>query len=574
MSTIISDLHIHCGLKGFACDGHPDYTDFTIWDYYPAQEDALDRLKGVLRAAIKDTAMASQANLDACAEAHLRVPFLAIYPIERQMFDLDPQPPFRRLFKFLLRGQQHAYLGSAVSGFPLEKVKAIIAQVTNTEGQGFNYYREYLRERAYLLRQTQTQSKKYPDHQFRIATDFAQFQHLLSDERTIAGLLTVEGAHSFGHYPYNATFKKEWEELALEERLVLRDSFIQNIREVKSAQNGEHAPFFVTFCHHFNNHLAGHARSFSDKSSLFLGLNKPGMRHLFNQEPGLNRGFTPLGEEVLELFLNRQEGRRILIDTKHMSLNTRQAFYRIIRKKREEENDHIPIIHSHAAINGWLSLDQAKSKEDVDALDRGQFFSRWQINLTNEDILETYDSDGIIGVVLHEGRMPGEGFRKQAKKLKKKLKRARRGSANYQRIKQELKDLYLKLVWSTIFHMIKVVRDNRGGANAWKMIALGSDYDGLVDPMDTFPEVDSFQALREDLIAYLAEGKEIFFAQNGEARSIPTAEVSALQFGQSPAEILDAILFGNTNRFLSQYFTTAYLTAQQDPPLVVSTVAA
>ena len=72
-------------------------------------------------------------------------------------------------------------------------------------------------------------------------------------------------------------------------------------------QLDDHLLGFVTFCHHFNNLLAGHARSFSAKSDLFLGLHKPGMRHLFNQEPGLNRGFSSLGREVLELFLDRKK---------------------------------------------------------------------------------------------------------------------------------------------------------------------------------------------------------------------------------------------------------------------------
>jgi microsomal dipeptidase-like Zn-dependent dipeptidase len=297
-----------------------------------------------------------------------------------------------------------------------------------------------------------------------------------------------------------------------------------------------------------------------------LGLNKPGMRHLFNQEPGLDRGFTPLGREVLDLMLDRKEGRRILIDTKHMSIATRQEFYEIIRHKREEEQDHIPIIHSHAAINGWFNLEQAKSKADNNELDKGQFFSRWRINLTNEDILETYDSDGLIGVVLHEGRMPGEAFNKQASKLKKKLKRAIPHSEKHTRLERELKDLYLKLVWSTIFHIIKVVKDNRD-ENGWKMVALGSDYDGLVDPLNMFPEVDSFQDLRQELETYLGAGKEIYFAQNGVAKTIPAAEVRSLQFGQTPGQLLDAVLFGNTNQFLQKHFREAYLSLGQQKGL-------
>lgn len=563
MSNLISDIHVHCGLKGFAADGHPDYADFTIWDYFPPQEDSLKKLNFALRGAVKETAISSHAHLDACAESKLQVPFLALYPIERQMFDVDPQRPFRNLFKMLLKGDQHVHLGAAVTGFPVEKMRAEIAQVANPGDIGYDYYAEYLREIEYLERQTQTRSKNHPAYRFRIAGSYDELQELLAVGNTIAGLYTVEGAHAFGHYLRQSTFKKEWADLDTEELSVLRTSFRQNLRSVKQSDK---APLFVTFCHHFNNLLAGHARSFSDKTPLALGLNKPGMRHLFNQEPGLNTGFTPLGRVVLEQMLDRTEGRRILIDTKHMSLATRQEFYEIIRRKREEENDSIPIIHSHAAVNGWFSLEQAAMKEDVYDLDKGQFFSRWQINLTNEDILETYDSDGLVGVVLHEGRMPGVDFHEQVKKLNKKIKRAR-SEDRRRALQRELQDMYLKLIWSTIFHMIKVVQDNRR-ENGWKIIALGSDYDGLVDPINTFPGVDSFQDLRTEMIDYLSADKEIYFLQNGEAKTIPSAEVRTLQFGQTAEQLLDRVLFGNTQRFLRKYFTEEYLGAVEQPVIV------
>lgn len=559
-NNLISDLHIHCGLKAYAASMVESEDQNTIWDFFPPQQEAIDQLNFVLKGAIKELAKSSQANLEACAAAKLHAPFLAIYPVERQMFALDPQKPFKNLFKLLLSGKQHAHLAAAVAGFPPERVKAILARINNGKDIGVDYYEQFRKERDYMRGQVGTTSnnKKFQDHQFMIATDYDQFDEALETGNTISGIFTVEGAHAFGHYLHNSTFKKVYHELNMQERQTLETSFMKNVTEVKTEEDGKYAPFFVTFCHHFNNLLAGHARSFSDKSKLFLGFNQPGMRHLFNQETGLNDGFSTLGRKVLNLFLDRQSGRRILIDTKHMSVATREEFYQIIRRKREEENDHIPIIHSHGAISGWLNLDIAKRKEENAALDEGQFFSRWRINLTNEDILETHDSDGIIGVVLHEGRMPGEGFKKVAKKLKKKIKKAKTGSAKKARLQSELKDMYIKLVWSNIFHIIKVVKENRS-ENGWKMIALGSDYDGLIDPMDAFPEVTNFQDLQQDLIEYLQAGKEIFFSQNGEAHAIPATEVRDLMFGQSEEEILNNILFGNTDRFLSKYFTEAYL---------------
>lgn len=561
MNHPISDLHIHCGFKGYASDGHPSAEDLTIWDFYPPQEASLKKLNPILKGAIKETAKSSQANLDACVASNLCAPFIAIYPVERQMFALEPQRPFRNILNLLLKGKQPAYLGSAVAGYPLERVEAILNRAKNSSNIGINYYHEFRKERAYLLRQQETRSKQFPDFRFQVVSDYDQFRESVAAGKTITGLFTVEGAHSFGHYFFNSTFKKEYPELDIHEREVLEQSMITNITEVKTENDGQFAPFFVTFCHHFNNLLAGHARSMSDKSKGFLGINVPGMRHVFNQETGLNGGFTDLGLQVLELLLDRKSGRRILIDTKHMSIATRKEFYRIIRQKREEENDHIPIIHSHGAVSGWMQLSIAEEMEENAALDKGHFFSRWRINLTDEDIRQTFDSDGLIGIVLHEGRTPGEGFKSEAKKLKKKIDKAVTGSKKQIQLQQQLKDMYLKLIWSNIFHIVKVVWEHRT-KNGWKMISLGSDYDGLVDPMDAFPEVTTFSDLRSDLIEYLESGKEIYFSQNGTAQPIATEEVRRLQFGQSAEAILDDILFGNTDRFLSKYFTEAYLGQQ------------
>lgn len=560
MKNLISDLHVHSGLKGYGLSDQPDSANLTIWDYYPERKEEIKKLNFVLRGAIKDMAKDSQANLNACAEAGLMMPFIALYPIERQMFAMDPQKPFRNLFRLLLKGKQHVYLGSAVTGFPESKVQAILNNVANGKDDGVHYFNQLLLERNYLLDQTQTISPE--GFKFQFAQDYKELKSLLRTGNTIASMLTVEGAHSFGNYLHNSTFKKEYEQLDDIEKNVLRTSFIKNITAIKKAADQKPVPFFVTFCHHFNNLLAGHARSFSDKSNLIGSINwpnVPGMRHLFNQEPGLNKGITKLGQEVIELLYDKDQGKRILIDAKHMSVNSRKEFYQYIRNRREKYQDPIPIIQSHTAINGWATLDEAAQHEETSRLDKDQFFSRWQINLTNEDILEIHDSDGLIGVVLHEGRMPGDGFKAQAKKLKKKIKKARKKPQKKAKYEQELQDLYVKLIWSNIFHIVKTVKDQRQGANGWKMIALGSDYDGLVDPIDAFDTVANFKNLRQAMIDYIKAGKAVSYAEHGEAKTLAMPEVQSLLFGQTLKEILDNIFFGNTDLFLSKYFTADYL---------------
>lgn len=563
MKKIIADLHVHPGLKGFASQGYPESEHRTIWDPYPRQEAAIKKLNFVIRGAIAEMSKQSQANLSACSNAHLRLPFLAIYPVERPMFALERRRPFRRFWSLALPRRKYPDLGAAVSGFPRGRIKLILDKnVEGGQNDGVNYYEQFLLEKEYIFKQTIYPSPEEPPYQFRIANDYRELKELLGDERIITGILTVEGAHSFGHYQHHTTFSKTFDQLNKPEEDLLRRSMLENIRAEK---NSKYPVFFTTFSHHFNNLLAGHARSLSGKSSLLPWLNwpnKPGMRHIFNQEPNLNNDFSTLGWEVLELLLDREQGRRILIDTKHLSIAARRAFYDYIRKRREAA-DPIPIISSHTAVSGWPTLDEAEKHPENKAIDKDAYFSRWQINLTDEDILETFDSDGLIGLLLHESRMPGQQFAAEARKLKKEIRKMgkKKDQKSCQRMEEccwELREQYLQLFWSNIFHIIKVIWDERG-ENGWKTVSLGSDYDGLVNPFNSYEDVSCFEGLKVEMLAYLLSGKPIYYADRGLNRLLPREEVRRLMFGRGSEDVVEALFFNNIDGFLSRYFTAEYL---------------
>ena len=84
--------------------------------------------------------------------------------------------------------------------------------------------------------------------------------------------LTIEGAHIFGG-------------TALDEATVLgRIDFIK--------KEWDHPLFFITFSHHFDNGLCGHAHSLPEVATFVL-----------NQEKAMNEGFTALGWKVIRKLL-------------------------------------------------------------------------------------------------------------------------------------------------------------------------------------------------------------------------------------------------------------------------------
>lgn len=181
----------------------------------------------------------------------------------------------------------------------------------------------------------------------------------------------------------------------------------------------------------------------------------------------------------------------------------------------------------------------------------------------NEDILAIHDSEGIIGLVLHEGRMPGKLFEKEARKHKKQIKKLakKENPKSCQQMEEcmwQLREQYLQLVWSNVFHILKVVQDHRG-ENGWKMIGLGSDYDGLANPFNTYKDVGCFYGLKVEMLAYLLSGKPVFYADRGYRERLSKSEVEDLMFGKDPEELVDALFFDNADYFLSKYFTAEYL---------------
>ena len=58
---------------------------------------------------------------------------------------------------------------------------------------------------------------------------------------------------------------------------------------------------------------------------------KPPVNALLNQNRGMDKGLTELGRHVLRELLSRENGKRIIIDTKHMSVQSRKEYYGFVR---------------------------------------------------------------------------------------------------------------------------------------------------------------------------------------------------------------------------------------------------
>ncbi len=106
---------------------------------------------------------------------------------------------------------------------------------------------------------------------------------------------------------------------------------------------------------------------------------------VFGAGKGVDAGMTALGEKVVKKLLDKNKGRRVLLDIKHMSLASRVWYYDYLKELREK-GDTVAVFSSHSTVAG-LSM---QSKEFLDKDNKGKnknsYLNRWTISLSDEDI--------------------------------------------------------------------------------------------------------------------------------------------------------------------------------------------
>jgi microsomal dipeptidase-like Zn-dependent dipeptidase len=577
MRKSIGDLHCHPSLKPANNSKIRD-----IWTY---KKNIYTRalFKGFLgvsprrwlvNAFVKDLATYTQSNLDSCYEGDNRLLFLSIYPIERQF--LKPDRPFQsstkkqrvvlsRVFGINLKRHIDNKIIRILTGFSRPQVTEYLKSVYDSEYVDY-FEADLFKEYKYIKDSHLSNSPSIANVNtptFKLVSNYEEYLESI-DNNIIAGIVTIEGMHALAKYRTTDLFGANTiSDLSDEDQTALKDSFKTNINKLKDKDEFEYTPFFITFSHHFNNLISGQAKSFADPKNRTV----PGFSNVFNQKKGLDLGITEFGKELIkDHLLSRANGSRILIDTKHMSLAGRNDYVEIVNSLRDN-GDNVPIIISHTAINGISTREKAAQRNGTNQLDEKSYVSRWDINITDQDVEEVFESDGIIGVCMHDGRMPGGKF----KKLYKGFKRGSKPN-------ESLNRLHTQMFLTNVFHIVKVnlklIRKYNSNnldnkileVDAWKTICLGSDNDGIVDPFDNFSTASTLDDFKHRVMKAIGynfkpywKNFRILSIDENSYSFFEKEEIYDLMLGLTPREISDRIFCDNIVLFLSKYFTEEYL---------------
>ncbi|POY38428.1 peptidase M19 [Solitalea longa] len=430
MKNVFADIHCHPTMKSYGQSFNREQGTnssrtndrSSIWYYDPPNlsDKLLNFVGGITRF--------SQSNLTALGYGNVGLICASLYPIEKLFFN-----------NHLGSGKISDVVNNFITGVGKKRVDFIQSSA--------DYFTDLEQEYAFLQ---QLDGKIYTidnqKYRYVIVKSYAEVESLLIENDpvfTIAILITFEGCHALGTGmdPVNKPS---------EEALIL-----SNLDKVK---NWPHKPLFVTFAHHFYNELCGQAKSLKG----IVGT-------VCDQSYKLGEGFTELGKSVARKLLDNTNGKRILIDIKHMSRKSRLEYFDMLAT--EYSNERIPIVASHGGVCG-------------NETDR-HFFVDEEINFYDDELLLIARSRGLFGVQLDERRIASKAELENTK-----------GSI----LRKKILYNWSRLVWRQIEHIAILLDAN--GLFAWDIQCLGSDYDGIVDPINGYWTSEEFQFLDDYLLKH------------------------------------------------------------------------
>ncbi|GAB2488636.1 amidohydrolase family protein [Algoriphagus taiwanensis] len=477
----------------------------TLWHQTP--EDTKKKKKQLEKGFTGDMANFPQCDIKSLTDSNTRIVFAAIYPLEKGFFlgnkkkGISAKSLTSLISRLIIKSKQ-------ISG-NFEKILLIIIQTVlrkadplaniliNNKGLGrdclqkslmrfsrpridyiqsnkYDYFREATFEyNLYKYGDNKIPPKETEVNTYQLIKDNNHLNEVLNSTDHISIILTLEGINTLSQKSEkNKLVYVGWDELK------------RRIHTIKSWN-----VFFITFCHHYSNELAGHARSLPQL-----------LQEISDQEPLKNRGIDEISADgmkaIRELVSVGKEnsrdnslGRRILIDVKHMAPKARKEYYDFIKSYNEENpNDKIPVIASHMGYANIKSLDdliKCQDEEKDNSFKDG--FLQWSINLCDEDIRIIVASGGIIGLCFDQ-RIIGVDLEK-GNSLKKKEK------GNLFKKGQDTSAEWIEFFRNNILGFIQSCSksDLNNEYKIWNCISLGTDFDGFIDVVNPFGTAERFE---------------------------------------------------------------------------------
>jgi len=412
-------------------------------------------------------------------------------------------------------------VGTGIVSDALTKLASEFGQERIDHVQAMQSYWEDLKTEIKFLQEQENVPVNIDGKQvsYQIARSYADIE--LADregklgETKILFVPTIEGAHVFDQvmdcYEPSNTFPGG----IPDNRLAIT---LQRVKELRESKNGLIRPAFITLAHHFWNGLCGQARSMG-------GL----VKCILDQENGLSEGFKTAGIEVARALLrvekdeNGHEVPPIVIDIKHMSRKSREHYFDFLQTEFQDRN--IPVVVSHGGVTG---LTKPGGTKVTDAAKAGLYMED-DINFFDDEILHVAKSGGLFGIQLDERRI---GSKQALKSARGNIKR------------RDILFAWAKLVWNQVRHIAEVLDLNQ--RYAWDIQALGTDFDGIIDPINGYWTSKDL----DDLDDYLLKHAFDYIKSIKQ----PCPLIQSYNRAVSAEEIVERVMTSNALNFLAKIY--------------------
>jgi hypothetical protein len=488
-----ADIHCHPSLHPYAFNVSAKKSNNNVWDYDPPKPRQRD----------SNYPEFSQSDFTSLAKAGVKLIYASLYPIEQGWFKA----------RYINEGLITDSIAKIIARVPVKYINRV-------QSDDFNYFAALQDEYQYL--KSGNGSHHQIDGQqwrYKLLRNHNELAQVMQEENTIGVINTIEGLQSLVSGNENSINTNNI-------------SHIQSLQNIESVKNWDFPPFFITMAHHFYNGYCGHCRSLPRIANIFL-----------DQSVGLNEPINEKGLEAIDCLLGINDfegnGRRILIDTKHMSIASRMQYYTKIKafNSGKADEDKIPIIVSHAGYSAHSSLESSIVRPDTESKKyaASEIFNNWSINLSDEEIIELVQSRGMIGLNFDQRILSGfdviEEYDDDFKK--REIKR------NDPRVRE----FWANQMLANIFGIVKAVKvsdkiEASEKVKVWDTIALGSDFDGMINPVDAYVTTEDFSKLEKDFRKLMPKHNDF----------------ESLSMGLDLDQIIHKIMFGNALEFAKVYF--------------------
>lgn len=492
------DLHVNTSKKPF--NSRSVGLKYGLWEpmfHECGIED--ERSKTVMQNIGEVVPKQSQSHLEALVKGNTRIACLNLSPIEQPFIGTNSALTDKNKKKTI----------SCVSG--------VNANQLFLRRKEIDYFKDLVENINFIER---FENKPYMingfEYNFSLIRGQKQLEEVIRDNSKVGMVLTVEGGHSLGHSIYindGITNLEEYKDLILEN--------VDRLKGSRPLIDGSDiyldVPIlWISLCKSYRNGFGGNANS----------LNKA-QQGIYAKPEGINAKETKLGVDVIERLISKDRGRRILIDIKHMSLDFRTRYYKTIERS-EILGDGIPVICSHCGISGLTKKNALYKKRDEDSKNNNSYLNHWQQNLSIEDVGKIFLSKGLIGITLDKTVLGGQTALTEISETLPHTVQKRKAC--------------VKLLMANILSVIDIIND----ASAWDHIAIGSDFDEMVEPLDSYQTSEDLPQLAVDIQRFLERPEAIndLFSEE---------KIRELMFDLTPTEITGKIMSLNAYNFISRH---------------------